>query len=180
MPPQFPGASHPQPSHTGGAMPKIVYLYLGFLFLSLGYLGVTMTMNIGTPINPKAGFYPFIVALSMILSSGYLLLQSIRCKELVPRIGAFPSFRKGLKVVVFFILLTGYAFLLEPIGFTPVSFVFTCLLLYMLEWRNWGKIILTSALIAMVCDFIFWRLLDIPVPQGILTDFMWRIFYGLS
>ena len=152
-------------------MSRVSYLYSSFMVLAVCYLLEISTMGIGTPADPKAGFYPLAIGIAMLASSGFLFIRSIRAKDSHDPAGETGG-RSKLKVAAFFALLFGYAFFLESVGFILCSLVFVSALLYLLEWRLWWKNLITTVIISASCQFIFANVLDIPVPGGILSGLL--------
>ena len=114
------------------------------------------------------GSFPIAVSAIMFISGLVILVQTFRIKELTE----LTTLKDLLpaSVVVMLVLITAYAFLLQPLGFLPTSFLFLLVAIKVLFKRG----ILTSTVISVGClaiIYIVFRLVfSVLMPEGIVPE----------
>lgn len=143
----------------------------GVFWLALGILLFIWSAGhqIGNIVNPGPGFYPLGLGLLLIFLSLILLAgKARRCftnVEEVPRLFATGGWKKiGYTVLV---LLLG-TFLFESIGYLLTIFLFMVFLMLGRELRSWKKTLLIAILATLGIYVVFVRLLEQPLPRGLL------------
>lgn len=114
------------------------------------------------------GALPMAVALTMVISSGMILLQNFRTPDRDDT-RFFTDVLPPL-IIVMMLFITGYAFLLVPFGFLPTSLLFLFASFLFLR-RGGVGFALTVSLGALVCIYIIFRLVfTVLMPSGIVPE----------
>lgn len=74
--------------------------------------------------------------------------------------------------MIVFLAAVVYAVLLPILGFIIDSIVFMLFMMYMLQFRAYGKMLLSSIVTVAVVIFAFQIMLQIQLPAGILDGFL--------
>lgn len=80
-----------------------------------------------------------------------------------------PGIRRALIV---FVAAVVYAALLPILGFIIDSLLFMMFMMYMLQFRSYGKMFLSSVLTIAIVIFAFQIMLQIQLPAGILDGML--------
>ena len=123
-------------------------------------------LKLGSLENPGAGLMPFILGISLFLSSSPILIRSImsKNKELHKSIWSGIEFRKLILVPV---SLIGYAIILEKVGFGVAAFLLLFVLFKIIGSRRWLFALIMSALVVLLSYLLFVALLKVEMPSGI-------------
>jgi len=138
-----------------------------FLF-GLLILIYSLRYPIGSLEMPKAGFFPLVISILLVLLSGSILVLSfLRNERDVSKSSLFLSNRAAKRIAYALGSLLAFGFVLPLIGFAPSVFLFIFFLsLFVAEYRlSWS--LLFSILTAIVFYFTFQTLLRILMPSGI-------------
>jgi putative tricarboxylic transport membrane protein len=120
-------------------------------------------LAIGTIRDPGAGFFPFLGGIGLVVLSLILLVQALRGRSMgVQRFGEL------LRPCILVIGLLAYALLFDPAGYIITTIVLSVVVLLILEEKSWWVVGGVSVLIAVGTYFLFDRLLQTPLPTGIL------------
>lgn len=146
------------PKDTGAA---------GFLFL----VGLITTVGahqlaLGRPGSPGPGFFPFFLALALSIVSLVLLVRSLavtRGQENDSHPGK--SLRRR-RVVWTLLLLLGYSFGLEPLGFLLATFLLMLFLYRVVGPQRW-EVAMGGAFVTVVAAYALFRLLQVRLPAGL-------------
>jgi putative tricarboxylic transport membrane protein len=133
-----------------------------FLLVGVGAVIGAVGLQIGTPSEPQPGFFPFMAGLGLMILSGLLVVQSIRGRTS----GAEPfvQLRKPIQAMLG---LAGFAIVLEPLGYVLATAALSTVLLLVLDVKKgWGYAFII--LLSVGSYLLFDRLLDVPLPEGIL------------
>jgi putative tricarboxylic transport membrane protein len=145
-------------------------VYLCFTLFACFYTMTSFHLRLGTTGDPRAGFYPFILGLLVLLLSALLLAQSLRGKRTnEDDRKIFPKGQEAKRIVALNLVMFIYTLLLGFLGYLFCTAALIALLVWFLGSDNWRKNILISLLTAAVSYFIFAVILEIPLPQGILA-----------
>jgi putative tricarboxylic transport membrane protein len=126
-------------------------------------------LNIGTFHNPGPGFFPLIMALTLIVFSLFTLVKGLVGP--IEPLSKIPWKRNTLATgAVFF-----YGLILEWIGFLLSTFILISILFGLLikGERKWRRVFLYSAVTALISWLTFSVALKIPFPFPRLMD-LWR------
>jgi putative tricarboxylic transport membrane protein len=134
-----------------------------FLLLGLGAVAGSVQLQIGTPSEPQPGFFPFLGGLGLVILSGLLLVQNWRGHSS----GGEP-FVEVRRPLIATIGLIAFVILLNPLGYVLATAILSAILLVVLGVRLGLRSLLTIALLAVGTYLLFDRVLDVPLPEGIL------------
>lgn len=136
----------------------------GALLFALGlYIAYeALKLPLGGMRQPDAGFFPSLIALSLLCSSGLTLLATRR-NEHVKETPRFGTFRVWIAVVALIL----YVVVLNRVGYLVSTFFMMVLLLQGLERLGW-RTTLGVAFPAVVSSYIVFRWLGVPLPPGII------------
>jgi hypothetical protein len=138
-----------------------------FIELALAFGIVTLNFpNRGDDVGP--GVVPGLWLIAILIFSGLLLFKALLgTEEQDPPWG-------HLKKVIFFIVMTIlYIIVMQYIGYYLSTIIYLILGMYYLSYRNWVVMISITAGWVVFSYFAFYRLLYVPLPQGMLIE---RIF----
>lgn len=153
-------------------MTRIAKFYACMIVISLVYAYGTWQLKIGTPGDPKSGFFPLIVAILLLVTSISLFVEALKKGDTWKNIGEFPPLW-GLKRVGAVIALLGlYVLCFEPVGFIISTTVLLGILLRMLRTGSWLKIAVVCAVLVGGAYALFDLTLDVPLPMGLLEDIL--------
>ena len=116
---------------------------------------------------PQTGFFPSILAILLLFFSIALLLQTRRQAGGENRDEPIKS-EAWIRISITLAAMLGFALLLEKLGFLLSTFTVMLLLLRVVEPQKWPKVIAVALATALISYFLFARLLNIPLPAGVL------------
>lgn len=116
---------------------------------------------------PQTGFFPSILAILLLFFSIALLVQT--CRQAGGTGGEQPIKNEAwTRISITLAAMLGFALVLETLGFLLSTFTVMLLLLRVIEPQKWSKVIVVALATALVSYFLFARLLNIPLPAGVL------------
>lgn len=143
-------------------------------FVSLFLLGFSvfiglssLKLGFGGPGNPRAGFMPLLSsALLFILALLVFIMELKRSadddgKKLV--IG----WENLIRPISLFIMLFGFSFILDVIGFLISIFLLLFLMFFIYEPKKWLIHIIVAAIVANASFLLFCKWLRVQLPAGI-------------
>jgi putative tricarboxylic transport membrane protein len=137
----------------------------GFFLLALLVMGESLSLSMGDIHNPGPGFVPFFLGLSMaILSSLTFWAPESRMNEEAVR----DRWRQGKNILFIFAGLVVYLLLFNLLGFLLNTFLLVIYLTKLAGAEGFRRSILVSFLAMGIVYLLFYRLLIIPFPRGIL------------
>ena len=148
----------------------------GLVLLLLGgfVLWESLKLKIGWGLNgPEAGFFPFWLALGLVLCSAVTVLKAFfRGSSYTDR----PFVRKGgwVPVVKVAVPAFGMVALTEAIGLYPAAAVYLAVYMRWIGRHRWITILLVSILLPVASYFLFDKWFLIPMPKG-----YWTVISGL-
>jgi len=151
-------------------MPNYKDLIGGLFWFGMGLLLSLWATRyqIGSLIEPGPGFLPLVLGLLLILLSFILLARGImssRVSERKPTPFLLAGWKKGAYTVV--ILLLG-AFFFERIGYLLTFFLLVLFLMRGAGAQSWKRTVLVAFCSALGVYLVFVRLLEQPLPRGLL------------
>ena len=150
------------------------------LFLGLGFAiggAVVVAASQTTPTIPGQafgpGFFPFLIGCGLI-AGGVVMATRAVTDPTVPELAAGPAAREPAHVMTLaFVLigLVGCIFLLEPVGFIPVTTALTAGFMILLRV---SPLVAASLALAgsIVVTLIFSKILLVPLPSGLLQGWI--------
>ena len=121
--------------------------------------------------------FPQIMCLGMMIFTVVLLIQSIlKLQKMDPNdpmmepaasINALKN--KGVQAGLFVIVLCiAYAALFEVLGYVLISAIVAAIIMYLIGKRDVKQILLVSILVPLLMWFVFYKLLTVNIPMGVL------------
>jgi len=115
---------------------------------------------------PGPGFVPYWVSLLTIALAAIMLLAAVLRKTDKP--AGFPEPRSLLRIGLVYAGLWAVVALAPVIGFVPVAVAFMLVTMLVLWRRPLLPTLLTTAVIALMVEFMFIRWLGVRLPRGLL------------
>jgi putative tricarboxylic transport membrane protein len=140
----------------------------GYVFLVIGLVTAwsSVHLSMGKLRHPGPGFFPFGLALCLILLSLALIFRHWK-KDDSPT--AFWPGRTWLRPLLGVTILFFYALVVEWIGFLVTTFIFLIIWMGVIERLRWRTILSISVGTTVALYFIFSFLLEVPLPSGFLN-----------
>ena len=138
-----------------------------FMFVGIGVTIGAIGLHVGKATEPQPGFFPFLGGITLSVLSGILLLRTWRGRNTGTR-----AFGKLWGPCILFLVLIFYVATLETLGYLICTAILSAVILRVMETRSLKVLILTSILVAVGSYILFHRLLDVPLPLGILAKFL--------
>jgi hypothetical protein len=140
---------------------------IGSVVLILAGIGVvveSIRLQIGTPLMPQPGFFPFLGGLFLIGLSIVLLVQGWLGRS-EQKQEAFGELRRP---VILIVSMSIYTALLDPVGYVLPTIAISVLILRVLGVTSWKVLGLASVGLSVGTYILFGRLLGIDLPAGVL------------
>ncbi len=137
----------------------------GFFLLGILVMIEARNLSLGDIHNPGPGFIPFFLGLSMTLLSSIIFFSP---DQKIPGDAFWNSWQLGKGIVYLFAGVIVYLFLFKPLGFFFDTLWLLIFLIRAAGGRRFGISILVSVLTMGVIYIVFYRILIIPFPKGIL------------
>ena len=121
--------------------------------------------------------FPQIMCIGMMVFTVILLVQSIlkimKAKEDDPLMEPSASINvfknKGVQAAVLVIVLcAAYAALFEVLGYVLASTIVAAIIMWLIGKRDIKQIVLVSVLVPLLMWFVFYKLLTVNIPMGVL------------
>lgn len=126
----------------------------------------------------QASTFPQIMDIGMMIFTVVLLVQSLikvfgQMKPTDPDAEAAPSMNpiknKGIAAALFVILLCVlYTLLFDKLGYVLVSAVVSIIIMWLIGKRKPLTVVLVSVLVPLVMWIVFYKLLTVNIPMGVL------------
>ncbi len=141
----------------------------GFFFLSVGIIFAVYarSVDIGTLDEPGPGFLPLWAGVLLGLLSAALILKTV-FKKFEAGAPFFPESDSWKRVGMIVLSLVAYNFLLKPLGFILVTFLFVAFLVKCIFPQTWLKTFAIATLSTAAVQLIFVNLLELRLPKGLL------------
>jgi putative tricarboxylic transport membrane protein len=138
------------------------------ILIGIGVVIESIRLQVGTPLMPQPGFFPFLFGLLLIGLSIILLIQGWfgRGKSSQQtQVATFGELRPPMILVVSMIVYTA---VLEPLGYVLPTIAISAVILRVMGLTSWKAISLTSLSLSLGTYILFGRILGIDLPLGIL------------
>lgn len=139
----------------------LVYLSLVFLLLSFAFPAKGQV---------SAGVTPRLWIAGILLCTLYLAARIKRGKEKYDP--SVPGSQLRM-VIIFIILCVGYLTIIDLVGFFPASFLFLLIGMRLLSYTHPVGLIALSLGWIIFLYVVFYSLLSVPFPEGILLSYLW-------
>jgi putative tricarboxylic transport membrane protein len=129
---------------------------------------LSLDLGIGNPKKPGPGAMPFLASILVFsLSLLVLIIERETPKEEDDKLRRLTEGGNLLKIVIFVVMLIGYTFLINIIGFLITSFVLVFGMLSITEGKKWHKNMLIAAIMVVTTFLVFNKLLGVHLPSGV-------------
>ena len=141
----------------------LFFMSVGIFFSLYG-----RTVEIGTWNEPGPGFLPFWAGVTLAVMAFFLLLGSFKRSELPLMPPFFPLADSWKRVLIAFVSLIAYVLLLNPLGFTLVTFFFIAFLIKTVFPQSWTRTLVMAVATAILTCLLFINFLETQLPLGFL------------
>jgi len=125
-------------------------------------------LKLGTPMQPGAGFFPFLCSAFILLMSIIVLIQAFWLKrDLQKSISDIWRNVRWTRPLAIASIVAGYIMLLEYCGFVLTALGMLVMLLKTVEEQSWKKTVVVSLLAVAGSYLIFDKLLLVTLPMGL-------------
>jgi putative tricarboxylic transport membrane protein len=148
----------------------LLFVVLGaaVLFAVQGYPRIP-----GQQVGPA--LFPGLIACGLCAGGVLLMVKGWRERATVPWLRGEDWVRSPRHLLAFAVLLGSIVFYMaasEKLGFLPVAVLVLGANFRMLG-VPWGRAALIAVIAALLIHFAFYKLLRVPLPWGVLTNFAW-------
>jgi putative tricarboxylic transport membrane protein len=150
---------------------------LGALFFALGALVLFAVQGYpkipGQPVGPA--LFPGLIATGLCVTGFILVVRGWRGRAVQPWVEWDDWVRSPRHIAALAVLIGGIVFYIvaaEKLGFIPAGIVILAALLLALRVRP-PRAIVVAAVATIVVHFVFYKLLRVPLPWGLLTPYAW-------
>jgi putative tricarboxylic transport membrane protein len=156
---------------------KLSDAVFGLLLLALGAVVIAVVSSYPTIPAQRVGpaLFPALIALGLVIGGLLLIVRGWRDRTTVPWIRFEPWVQSPRHVAGFIGVIGSVVFYIvaaNRLGFLPTSFIILAAL-FRLFGVALGRSILMAAIATFVIHFAFYKLLRVPLPWGVLTNYAW-------
>jgi len=123
-----------------------------------------------------ASLFPTLIAVGLFICSVLLVAQGLRARAAGARRPAWPDWLRDPMSVLRFLMvpasLVFYFMAGDWLGFLPCAFVLLVVLFRIFGVR-WRTALIVALVTALVIHFMFYRILQVPLPWGLLEPIAW-------
>ena len=149
----------------------------GLLLLILGSSVLVVVQKFpkipGQQVGPA--LFPGVIAFGICVGGLILLVRGWRARAVAPWFAAEDWVRAPRHLTGFVVLVGSVVFYMlasQTLGFLICSSVILTALFYVLQ-VPFGRAVLIAAIASLVIHFAFYKLLRVPLPWGVLTNYSW-------
>jgi putative tricarboxylic transport membrane protein len=158
--------------HTTAAGPRYRSVEIGVALAMAGFAVLIIAGSVQAGIGwgaegPKAGFFPFYVALVILLASTVNLVQAF---AIVPRDGLFAEWNQLAQVMTVLIPTTIYVALIPYIGIYVASMLLIAVFMKWLGRYQWTQVLAISITVPLVTFAIFEKWFLVALPKGPIEE----------
>ena len=156
---------------------KLSDAIFGLLLLALGAVVIAVVSSYPTIPAQRVGpaLFPALIALGLVIGGLLLIARGWRDRAMVPWI-RFEPWVQSPRHVAGFIGVIGsvvfYIAVVDSLGFLLTSLIILTVL-FRLFGVALGRSIVIAAIATFVIHFAFYKLLRVPLPWGVLTNYAW-------
>lgn len=132
----------------------------------------SITLELGDFQNPGPGFMPFLVSILLFSLSVAVLLMGRKWRDEHQRGMGSINWKDFKKPIGWIIILFGYVFLLDILGYLFNTFLLLFLMFFSFQPKKWFIHIVVAAGMASLSFFVFHEWLQVPLPIGVLRFIM--------
>jgi putative tricarboxylic transport membrane protein len=137
---------------------------LFFILIGIGTVAGAIKLRLGTPTHPQPGFFPLLGGVFLIAMSAILMVKSLAGIG-HKRAAAFGELRRPAILVASMAVYVG---VLEPLGYVPATIFIGSVILWILGIKSWKVLAASSVGMSVGSYFLFFRLLGVELPAGVL------------
>jgi putative tricarboxylic transport membrane protein len=149
-------------------------IFTGRIIIPLFFIEFTVVFGILALNFPKArgdevgaSIVPFLWLICIFGLALYLLIRGITRQE-----EKDPEWGRVGKVFIFLGMTVAYLFIMQLIGYSLATLLYLICGMLFLSYRNWKVMITISGGWVLFSYFIFYRLLYVPLPRGLLIEWI--------
>lgn len=116
--------------------------------------------------GPQAGFFPFVMAVLVIVGSGLAVRQAVKGTSSVKGTKRFIPPGALRPVLTVLIPAAGMIILTEFVGLYVAAMIYLALYIRIVGGYAWRTVLSVSILVPLACYVSFEKLFLIPMPQG--------------
>ena len=156
---------------------KLSDAVFGLLLLALGSAVIAVVMSYPTIAAQRVGpaLFPGLIAVGLIIGGLILIVRGWRARATVPWVAFEPWVRSSRHVAGVLGVIGSVIFYIVAADW--LGFFLSSLLILTVCFRLFGVRLGRSILIAVIATFVihfaFYKLLRVPLPWGIFTNFAW-------
>lgn len=148
-------------------------LLVGLFGLGIVTYAQTLPLMPGQDVGP--GMFPTLIGAGFIICSVMLVWRHWKSQPRDPWLRLNPEFRNGrvlTGVLLVPLSLIGYIAISETLGFIPSAFLLLLVLFLAFRTSLWTAVLIALAG-ALITHFAFYKLLEVPLPWGVLESIAW-------
>ena len=156
---------------------KLSDAVFGLLLLALGAAVIAVVSSYPTIAAQRVGpsLFPGLIALGLVIGGLILIVSGLRQRATVPWLRFEPWLRSPRHVASVAGVIGSVVFYI--VAADRLGFYLTALLILTICLRLFGvrlsRSILIAAIATLVIHFAFYKLLRVPLPWGVFTNFAW-------
>jgi putative tricarboxylic transport membrane protein len=142
---------------------------LAWLMASIAIIVGSSHYPVGSWSRPGPAFLPLLCGIIMAALSLVVFVQAMLRDSKEAKAEAEGSFftPRWTRLITTLIILFAYAFLLEPLGYILMTFVFMLFVLKVVEPTKWTTSLIVAVLTTLVSYLLFESWLKVPMPKGL-------------
>jgi len=134
-----------------------------FLIVGIGDIIGALGLPLGTPLDPKPGFFPLLAGVFLLCLSIIFLVRAF-LKRNTERQAFGAVWRPGLMIGGLVI----YTLILDLAGYVIATLILSLTILRILETKRWWRLVTISLAASIGSYILFDRVLGVTLPLGIL------------
>ena len=156
---------------------KLSDAVFGLLWLALGAAVIAVVSSYPTIPAQRVGpsLFPGLIALGLVIGGLILIVRGWRDRAAMPWVRFEPWVRSPRHVAGVLGVIGSVIFYIVAVDW--LGFFLTSLLILTISFRLFGvalgRSIVIAAIATLVIHFAFYKLLRVPLPWGVLTNYAW-------
>lgn len=156
---------------------KLSDAVFGLLLLVLGAIVIAVVSSYPTIAAQRVGpaLFPALIAIGLVIGGAILIVRGWLARATVPWIRFEPWVRSPRHVAGFIGVIASVVFYIVVVDW--LGFLLTSLVILTVLFRLFGvalgRSIVIAAIATLVIHFAFYKLLRVPLPWGLLTNYAW-------